>query len=158
MCAGDEFQAANTTDMFVSTSHMHIRVPDVVTISWMKGQWLAIGVITLLGWLDIRIIRSTHIECSVTGHLENPIRSEYAEHWPMRESFSVSLVSPADYLSLLLTQELSTRHRSVSLLMIFLRSFIWSNEILNLQCLDDVRLSWVSQVYITTIALTITQT
>ena len=46
--------------------------PDVASVSWMKGQWLVIEVITLLGGLDIRIIRSAHIvQCHWSLELAN---------------------------------------------------------------------------------------
>ena len=55
--------------------------PDVASVSWMKGQWLVIEVITLLGWLDIRIIRSAHIvQChwSLGSANQKPVFRELA--------------------------------------------------------------------------------
>ena len=107
---------------------------------------------------------STHCAVSlVTRIIQSEASIQRVGQW---ESPNVRQVSPADYLSL--TQELSTPHRSVSLLITLMKSFIGSNENPGplcgckycksaMQCLDDVRpccyawLSQVSQVYITTI-------
>ena len=104
---------------------MHITIPDVVAASWMRGQWLVIKVITLLGWLDIRIIRSAHMECSVPRGSQSEPSIQSIDQWG---SLTCDTGQSCRLSVILVTWELSTQHRSVSLLIIFLRWFIQSNE------------------------------